>query len=134
MQPNGGGAHSSRLVQQKLAFFYQFKDNHIYNFDFEGTFIDEIMENKCILEMCPKNALVADEGPDNRPNRSQAFQGIDTNFDLHSSTMSMQSAGARSVRQASQKMEGNMVEKVQSVTNESFKHIVYYPVFDIHDE
>ena len=33
-----------------------------------------------------------------------------------------------------QKMEGSSIEKVQSVTNESFKHIVYYPIFDIHDE
>lgn len=42
---------------QKLAFFYQFKDNHIYNFDYDGTFIDELMENGCILEMCKKGAL-----------------------------------------------------------------------------
>ena len=37
---------------KKLAFFYQFKDNHIYNFEYDGTFIDELMENGCILEMC----------------------------------------------------------------------------------
>ena len=36
---------------QKLAFFYQFKDNHIYNFDYDGTFIDELIDNGCILEM-----------------------------------------------------------------------------------
>ena len=47
---------TSRYVQQKLAFFYQFKDNHIYNFDFEGTFIEELMDNGCILEMCQKSA------------------------------------------------------------------------------
>jgi hypothetical protein len=43
---------TSRYTSQKLAFFYQFKDNHIYNFDYEGTFIDELMDNGCILEMC----------------------------------------------------------------------------------
>lgn len=31
-------------------------------------------------------------------------------------------------------MEGNQVEKVHSVTNEAFKHIVYYPIFDVHEE
>ena len=45
------------LTIQKLAFFYQFKDNHIYNFDYDGTFIDELMDNGCILEMCKKGAL-----------------------------------------------------------------------------
>ena len=49
------------VFDKKLAFFYQFKDNHIYNFDYEGTFIDELMENGCILEMCQKNALQQDE-------------------------------------------------------------------------
>ena len=46
---------------QKLAFFYQFKDNHIYNFEYEGTFIDELMDNGCILEMCKKGAMLPDE-------------------------------------------------------------------------
>ena len=41
-----------RLVKQQLAFFYQFKDNHIYNFEYEGTFIEELLDNRCILEMC----------------------------------------------------------------------------------
>ena len=45
------------LTIQKLAFFYLFKDNHIYNFDYDGTFIDELMDNGCILEMCKKGAL-----------------------------------------------------------------------------
>lgn len=45
-----------------MAFFYQFKDNNIYNFEFEGTFIDEIMDNKCILELSQKGAMVPDEG------------------------------------------------------------------------
>jgi hypothetical protein len=45
------------MTIQKLAFFYQFKDNHIYNFDYDGTFIDELMDNGCILEMCKKGAL-----------------------------------------------------------------------------
>lgn len=94
------------------------------------------MENRCILEMCPKNSMLPDEGPSNRLVRSknnQPFQGIDNNFDLQSSTMSLQSNAFNPGRQ-SQRMEGNQVEKVHSVTNESFKHIVYYPIFDVHEE
>ena len=49
------------VFDRKLAFFYQFKDNHIYNFDYEGTFIDELMDNGCILEMCKKNGMKQDE-------------------------------------------------------------------------
>lgn len=41
-----------KKFERKLAFFFQFKDNFIYNFEYDGTFIDEIMENKCILEVC----------------------------------------------------------------------------------
>ena len=52
-----------RWVEQKLAFFYQFKDNHIYNFEYEGTFLEEILDNRCILEMCQKGAMQPDEGP-----------------------------------------------------------------------
>jgi len=47
--------------------------------------------------------------------------------------MSLLSTGLQPGRQ-SQRMEGNSVDKVQSVTNESFKHIVYYPIFDIHEQ
>ena len=49
------------LEQEKLGFFYQFKDNHIYSFDFEGTFVDELLDNGCILEMCKHNALIPDD-------------------------------------------------------------------------
>lgn len=126
-----------RYVYQKLAFFYQFKDNHIYNFDYDGTFIDEMMENKCILEMCPRNSMLPDEGPSTQPpgdrSGNQPFSAIDNNFDLQSSTMSLQSAGQIPGR-PSRKMHGNQVEKVNSVTNEPFKHIVYYPIFDVHEE
>lgn len=57
-------AYSDTYLYQnkKLAFFYQFKDNHIYNFEYDGTFIDELMENGCILEMCQKNSMKPDEG------------------------------------------------------------------------
>lgn len=57
---NSGDA-SSAFDLQKLAFFYQFKDNHIYNFEYEGTFIEELLDNGCILEMCKKGAMNADE-------------------------------------------------------------------------
>jgi hypothetical protein len=40
-----------------MGFFYSFRDNNIYNFDFEGTFIEEILDNKCILEMDQKGAM-----------------------------------------------------------------------------
>jgi len=50
------------VLQNRLAFFFNFKDNMIYNFEYEGTFIEELMQNGCILEMCQKNSMVADEG------------------------------------------------------------------------
>jgi hypothetical protein len=49
------------INEHKKAFFYQFKDNHIYNFDYEGTFIEEILDNGCILEMCRQGHMNADE-------------------------------------------------------------------------
>jgi hypothetical protein len=69
-----------KQYEKKLAFFFQFKDNFIYNFEYEGTFIDEIMENKCILEVCQKSQLRPDEG------LIQDYQ-----LELESSTMSAQS-------------------------------------------
>ena len=42
----------------KTAFFYQFKDNHIYNFSYGETFIGELVDYACILE------LAATEQPD----------------------------------------------------------------------
>lgn len=55
-----------------MGFFYSFKDNNIYNFDFEGTFIEEILDNKCILEMAQKGAMQPDEGvcDENFPERN----------------------------------------------------------------
>jgi len=38
------------------------------------------------------------------------------------------------VRQQTQRLDSGTLEKVQSVTNELFKYIVYYPIFDVHDE
>ena len=35
----------------KMASFYQFKDNHIYNFAYENTFIGELVEMGCVLEL-----------------------------------------------------------------------------------
>ena len=35
----------------KMASFYQFKDNHIYNFEYENTFIGELVEMGCVLEL-----------------------------------------------------------------------------------
>ena len=41
-------------IDMRLAFFFQFKDNHIYNFNFTDTFIEEIVETGCTLEVTPK--------------------------------------------------------------------------------
>lgn len=49
------------ILNQKLAFFYQFKDNIIYSFDYECTFIQEMIDNGCILEMCKRGAMDRDE-------------------------------------------------------------------------
>ena len=37
--------------RSKNAFFYQFKDNHIYNFAYGETFIGELVDYACILEL-----------------------------------------------------------------------------------
>jgi hypothetical protein len=39
----------------KYAFFYQFKDNYIYNFDYSDTFIEELVEKAYVLEITSKN-------------------------------------------------------------------------------
>jgi hypothetical protein len=52
------------IYNQKQAFFYQFKDNIIYSFDYEATFIQEMIDNGCILEMCKRGALDRDEDVD----------------------------------------------------------------------
>ena len=58
------------VFNQKLAFFYQFKDNHIYSFEYEGTFIQELLDNGCILEMCKRGALERDEDIENLSKQS----------------------------------------------------------------
>ena len=35
----------------KTASFFQFKDNHIYNFEYPNTFIGELVDMACILEL-----------------------------------------------------------------------------------
>jgi hypothetical protein len=39
------------LDNQGFAHFYQFKDSYIYNFKYEGTLIDEVIELECVLEL-----------------------------------------------------------------------------------
>lgn len=34
-----------------MASFFQFKDNHIYNFKYQNTFIGELVDMACILEL-----------------------------------------------------------------------------------
>ena len=52
--PDADSARSEayRWLEHRLAFFYGFNDNHIYNFDYVGTFVEELLDNRCILEMC----------------------------------------------------------------------------------
>ena len=114
-----------------MAFFFQFKDNHIYNFAYEGTFIEEIIDNKCILEMQQKNAMLPDEGPASLTNPAGQIE-IGLQHDI--STMSSRSNafdGNSSRRQRSIKSQ---LDKVTSIGGELFKHIIYYPVFDVQDE
>ena len=41
------------IIDQKsnVASFFQFKDNHIYNFAYANTFIGELVELGCVLEL-----------------------------------------------------------------------------------
>lgn len=41
--------------KSKTASFYQFKDNHIYNFAYESTFIGELVDMACILELASQD-------------------------------------------------------------------------------
>jgi len=41
-----------------VASFFQFKDNHIYNFAYQNTFIGELVDMACVLEL----ACSADQG------------------------------------------------------------------------
>jgi len=34
-----------------VASFFQFKDNHIYNFAYQNTFIGELVDMACVLEL-----------------------------------------------------------------------------------
>jgi hypothetical protein len=67
------------LCTQRQAYFYQFKDNHIYNFEYEGTFIEELLDNGCILEMCRQGVMAPDEGVDqfHRGHHDSAHSSID---------------------------------------------------------
>jgi len=43
-------------LNEELAYFYQFKDNYIYNFKYSGTFIEEVIDYQCVLELtCTKH-------------------------------------------------------------------------------
>ena len=41
------------IIEQKTqtAYFFHFRDNHIYNFEYANTFIGEIVDFSCILEL-----------------------------------------------------------------------------------
>jgi hypothetical protein len=42
---------SKSEYQNPLAYFYQFKDNHIYSFGYSDTFVSELVQHGCILEI-----------------------------------------------------------------------------------
>lgn len=124
-------------MQLKMAFFYQFKDNHIYSFDFQSTFIEEMIANGCILEMSKEGVNQQDENVEQNHNRAmnaliQNQMGIENNnpnLDYQSSRNTLDPN--ESHRDTNLNTMRSQVEKVRSVTNESFKHIIYYPIFDI---
>lgn len=96
-------------VDQRLAFFFQFKDNHIYNFDFTDTFIEEIVDSGCTLEVTPNS-----EGDHFEDDVEDSVCSLD--FDLLSGR--------------EHKRRTIMDKQVQSVCGESYKHIIYYPISD----
>lgn len=116
---------------QKLAFFYQFMDNHIYSFEYEGTFIQEMIDNGCILEMCKRPGFNRDEDTEGL-SRQSSIDNIG-NDDL--------SVGFNQSQQDTHRFGGQRhrtlpapVDKIKTITGELFKHIIYYPIFDAQDE
>ena len=114
------------IYDRKMAFFYQFKDNHIYNFDYEGTFIDELMDNGCVLEMCQKSAMQQDEALANAGGLSHQTSLDEIN------SRGGSSAGTSRLFQRHRTVQSN-TEKVKSVTNDMFRHLIYYPIFEMAD-
>jgi hypothetical protein len=88
----------------KVAYFYLFADNHIYNFDYENTFIDEIIRTKQGVTF-PRN-------PTDSPSYSKSEE------DTHNT----QSDYA--------KILGESPCIVKSITNEEHNYIVYEPIVD----
>jgi hypothetical protein len=39
------------ILSENLAYFYQFADNFIYNFEYGGTFIEEVVESQLVMEL-----------------------------------------------------------------------------------
>jgi hypothetical protein len=59
---------SKTEYQNPLAYFYQFKDNHIYSFGYSDTFVAELVQHGCILEITAsaKGASHAEDLPGHR--------------------------------------------------------------------
>lgn len=128
---------------QKMAFFYQFRDNHIYSFAFEGTFIEELMDNGCIMEMQRRATLKNDEKYQDQFTRMSSIDNINKNEDsasVRSGTlqthMLISDQEYHSNRFAGQRhrVVQTPEEQIRSVSGENFKHIIYYPIFDVQDE
>lgn len=124
-----------RWLEQRLAFFYSFGDNHIYNFEYEGTFIEELLDNRCILEMCQKDALRPDEGTNPHSFPEGAVNAVGLQADVADDASSTYSRRSGLVENTPRKQSVRDIrDKVTSVCGDMFKHIVYYPVFDVKDE
>lgn len=122
----------NRLIyNQKLAFFYQFKDNHIYSFEFEGTFIQEMIDNGCILEMCKRGGLDQDEDIEGL-SRQSSIDNI-ANDDLSIGFNQSQQDTHRFGGQRHRTLPASL-DHVKTITGETYKHIIYYPIFDAQNE
>lgn len=119
------------IFSQKLAFFYQFKDNHIYSFEYEGTFIEEIVDNGCILEMCKRGALDRDEDIEGLSKQS-SIENIGNESGFNNSNV-MEDDSQRFGGQRHRTLPASL-EQIKTITGEHFKHIIYYPIFDVQDE
>ena len=141
------------LQRQRIAFFFQFRDNHVYSFEFEGTFVEELIDNGCILELNKQGAMNPDESIEGH--QQNAMSGFfshqtsieniqqQTGLDNMPSSRNDSSVLIGETQRSNQQAFGGLnhrqrtiqshVERVKSVSNETFKHLVYYPIFDIAD-
>ena len=96
-----------------LAYFFQFKDNHIYNFEYSDTFIEELIEKGYILEVSAKTGK-----PDYCLDEISETSSVDSRQSIYSGQ-----------ELKKRHLEGRM-GKVKSVSCSEFDHIIYYPILE----